>query len=57
MFLVTGVHGRVSVSEGILHPSFAEGETEAQRGKGVSRVGRGCASQDENRLGSWSLLL
>lgn len=57
MFLVTEVHGILSASEDILHPSFAEGDMEAQRGKGCVQSGTGCPSQDENQLGSWSLLL
>lgn len=41
MFLVTEVHGILSASEDILHPSFAEGEMEAQRGKGCVQSGTG----------------
>lgn len=41
MFLVTDVHGILLASEGILHPSFAEGEMEAQRGNGRVQSGTG----------------
>lgn len=41
MFSVTEVHGILSASEDILHPSFAEGDMEAQRGKGCVQSGTG----------------